>query len=82
MLPPCPYKPRLDPLKAVARTPVNRTKYYSDWSVYAQAVNANFSTLSSSWVVPAAPLSHGPADLSSVYIFNGKRFQVQAEQSN
>ena len=50
---------------------MNRTNYYSDWSVYAQAVNSNFSTLSSSWIVPPAPLSHGPADLSSVYIFNG-----------
>ena len=70
-LPPCPYKPRLSPHEARAKTQVGRPNYYSDWSVYAQAVNSNFSTLSSSWTVPPAPLSHGPADLSSVYIFNG-----------
>lgn len=70
-LPPCPYKPRRDANEARAMTKLGRLNYYSDWSVYAQAVNSNFSTLSSSWTVPPAPLSHGPADLSSVYIFNG-----------
>lgn len=47
--------------------------YYSDWSVYAKAVELkdHFSSLSSTWTVPPAPKSSGPAGLSSVYYFPG-----------
>ena len=47
--------------------------YYSDWSVYAKAVELkdHFSFLTSKWIVPETPKSTGPAGMSSVYYFNG-----------
>lgn len=51
----------------------SRLGYYSDWSVYAKAVELknHFSSLSATWVVPEAPVSSGPAGMSSVYYFPG-----------
>lgn len=43
----------------------------SDWVAYAEKETKDISFLSSKWEVPPAPKDHGPAGLSSVYIFNG-----------
>ena len=62
-LKPCGYEPR-------QRVDLG---YYSDWSVYAKAVELkdHFSYLTSKWIVPETPKSTGPAGMSSVYYFNG-----------
>ena len=67
-LPPCPYAPR----RAPAPVEESGVSYYSDWAVYAQMASKNgFSLMSSTFSVPPAPQSRGPAGLSSVYLFNG-----------
>jgi len=82
---PCAFKPRsqeqmtaqsahtLPPDLVNVSAPSPPLSYYSDWSVYAQTVaeGSNFSSMSSSWVVPPAPHSRGPLGLSSIYLFNG-----------
>ena len=85
-LPPCPHAPRQNhrvenkslgsenpSLGSVEdRGDAARLGYYSDWAVYAQiALKGGFSGMSSSFAVPPAPTSQGPAGLSSVYLFNG-----------
>ena len=65
-LPPCPY------LSRSAAPEIEAPNYYSDWAVYAQMASPNgFSLMSSTFTVPPAPKSRGPAGLSSVYLFNG-----------
>jgi len=72
----CPYPIKREDLTAgkqgqssPAPVPVG---YYSDWAVYAvDAHPAGYSEMTSEWKVPAKPVSHGPAGLSSIYIFNG-----------
>jgi hypothetical protein len=61
-LEPCPYQSRSGNLG-----------YYSDWSVYAKAVEVqdHFSSLTATWTVPQAPSSSGPAGMSSIYYFPG-----------
>ena len=70
-LPPCQYKPKEKTPEMIEKE--NNLGYYSDWSVYAQMAETEklFSEMSSVWTVPPAPTDHGPAGLSSVYIFNG-----------
>ena len=66
-LPPCPHAPRQ--ARAADESGVN---YYSDWAVYAQMTSPNgVSLMSSTFHVPPAPTSRGPAGLSSIYLFNG-----------
>jgi len=73
--PPCPHKPRPMVTAATAAALAGggaSSSYYSDWVVYAQYTASNgVQSLSSTWQVPPAPTSHGPAGLSSVYLFNG-----------
>jgi len=46
-------------------------RYYSDWVAYA-FTTGDFGYMSSEWVVPKAPTSHGPVPgMSSTYLFNG-----------
>eukprot|EP01079_Euglenida_sp_SAG-EU17-18_P003184 gene3184-3708_t len=55
-------------------TPLQQAQYYSDWSVYAQTTSPTlspFTGMVSTWQVPLPPASRGPADQSSVYLFNG-----------
>lgn len=46
--------------------------YYSAWSVYAKTSRSKgYGYMSTKWAVPPAPSKRGPADQSSVYLFNG-----------
>lgn len=72
-LSPCPHRPRQNHwAPSVEIQSSDGSGYYSDWAVYAQiALKRGFSGMSSSFAVPPAPKSQGPAGLSSVYLFNG-----------
>lgn len=73
-LSPCEHVPRLSPEgPALNGTQLAEgASYYSAWSVYAKAARAEgFGYMSSKWTVPAKPTGRGPADQSSVYLFNG-----------
>lgn len=51
---------------------ITQLGYYSDWSVYAQIPEPKgYSSMSSTWTVPAKPTKRGPAGQSAVYLFNG-----------
>ena len=68
---PCPHPSRRRAAPDVESGSGNAS-YYSDWAVYAQlAYKAGYGGMSSTFSVPPAPKSHGPAGLSSVYLFNG-----------
>lgn len=70
VLPPCPFTARS---ASQPRSATEAPLYYSDWSVYAQHVEASkqFSGMTSVWAVPPKPKNRGPAGLSAVYFFNG-----------
>lgn len=72
-LAPCPYAPRYQKFEQQVTTNGlgESLRYYSDWVAYAYTTG-DFGYMSSEWVVPKAPTSHGPVPgMSSTYLFNG-----------
>jgi hypothetical protein len=72
-LAPCPYAPRYQKFEQQVTTNGlgESLRYYSDWVAYA-VTTGDFGYMSSEWVVPKAPTSHGPVPgMSSTYLFNG-----------
>jgi len=72
---PCPHAPRYprvsDQVMAENLTSRESVSYYSDWVTYT-VMTGDFGYMSTDWVVPPAPASHGPVPgMSSTYLFNG-----------
>jgi hypothetical protein len=74
---PCPHAPRYPRVTHQNVVAENLTtsrelaSYYSDWVAYT-VMTGDFGYMSTDWVVPPAPTTHGPVPgMSSTYLFNG-----------